>query len=219
MRAQFEGWRPFLLLAAPGVLLGVTGMTHPHRLDPSSAEHWFWMHVAGVFIFPLVGAALAWLVRGRRDPVAVAIMLTAFVYAILYTALDVVSGIGNGYTTWQLGEEAVPRPRAISLAFQIGTRMGDIGAWALFACAVLVTLDVLRRRGLHVVTVVPALLLLGGSWLIREEHIFWPGGAISCIAVGVATGMLGAIRPAGETAETSGPRAPRDTRTTPVSGG
>lgn len=218
MRAPSESWRPFLLLAAPGVLLGVTGMTHPHRLDPSTAEHWFWMHVAGVFVFPLVGAALAWLVRGRRDPLAVGIMATAFVYAILYTALDVVSGIGNGYTTWQLGDDAVPRPRAISLAFQIGTRMGDVGAWALFACAVLVTLDVLRRRGLEVLTVVPAILLLSGSWFIREEHIFWPGGAISCIAIGVATGLLGATGPVAETSVTGAQRPPGDARATPTNG-
>lgn len=218
MRAQLVGWRVFLLLAAPGVLLGVTGMTHPQRLDPDTAEHWFWMHVAGVFVFPLVGAALAWLVRGRRDLVAVGIMATAFVYAVLYTALDVVSGIGNGYTTWQLGEDAVPRPRAISLAFQIGTRMGDIGAWALFACAVLVSLDVLRRRGLGVITVVPVVLLVAGSWFIREEHIFWPGGAISCIAIGIATGMLGAIRPASEPSTTSGLPPSGDARATSAKG-
>ena len=218
MRAQLVGWRVFLLLAAPGVLLGVTGMTHPQRLDPDTAEHWFWMHVAGVFVFPLVGAALAWLVRGRRDLVAVGIMATAFVYAVLYTALDVVSGIGNGYTTWQLGEDAVPRPRAISLAFQIGTRMGDVGAWALFVCAVLVTFDLVRRRGLRVLTVAPAVLLLGGSWFIREEHIFWPGGVISCIAVGIATGLIGATRFDDEPAATSGLTSPGGARTTSGTG-
>ncbi len=186
-------WQICAALAAPGVLLGLTGMTHPHRLSPQTAEHWFWMHLAGVFVFPLVGLALAWFVRGRRDLLALGVIGTAFVYATLYTALDVVSGIGNGYVTWQLGDDAEPRPRAVSLAFRIGTMMGDVGAWALLAAAVLVVIDVFRRHGARLGTVVPAALLVAGSWFLRSEHIFWFWGSMSCLAIGVGTGWLAAV--------------------------
>ncbi len=185
--------RTFVLLAAPGVLLGLTGMTHPRGLNPHSAEHWFWMHVAGVVVFPLVGVAVAWLVRGRRDPLAITVLAAAYVYATFYTALDVISGIGNGYVTWQLGEAAVPRPASISLAFKIGTIMGDIGAWALLLAAVLISIDTLRRSPVRLAAVLACALLVAGSFLLRPEHIFWPWGALACIAIGLGTGWLGLL--------------------------
>ncbi len=185
--------KTFLLLAAPGVMLGAVGMTHPHRLSPDSAEHWFWMHLVGVFVFPLVGLALYWLVRGRRDVLAIGVLFGVCVYATLYTALDVVSGIGNGYVTWQLGEDADPRPAAVSLAFRIGTKMGDVGAWALFLAAVLIAIDVLRRHGARLGTILPLVVLLAGSFVLREEHIFWFWGSMSCLAIGVGTGWLGVL--------------------------
>ncbi len=188
----------FALLAAPGVLLGATGMTHPNGLNPDSAEHWFWMHVVGVVVFPLVGVALAWLVRSRRDPLAIAVIVAAYVYATFYTALDVISGIGNGYATWQLGDAAVPRPASISLAFKIGTMLGDIGAVALLIAAVLLTIDEFQQRPVVLsASVVACGLVTVGSYLVREEHIFWPWGALSCIAIGLGTGWLGVLRDSG----------------------
>lgn len=186
-------WMTFPLLAAPGVLLGVVGATHPPGLNPETAQHWYLMHVAGVLVFPLVGVALAWLVRGRRDLLAVGVVLSAYVYATFYTALDVISGIGNGYVTDQLGADAVPRPAAISLAFRIGTMLGDVGAWSLFLGAVLLTIDMVRRQAVGVSVVLPAVLLLLGSWFLRDEHIFWPWGVLSCFAIGLGTGWLGIL--------------------------
>lgn len=188
-------WRTFALLAAPGVLLDVVGATHPSGLNPDTARHWFLMHLAGVLVFPLVGVALAWLVRGRRDLLAIGVVVTVYTYATFYTALDVISGIGNGYVTDRLGADAVPRPPSISLAFHIGTMLGDVGAWALFAGAVLVTIDGIRRHGVGL-TVLPAVLLLLGSWFLRAEHIFWPWGVLSCFAIGIGTGWLGVLRAA-----------------------
>lgn len=186
--------RRFTLLAAPGVLLGIVGATHPRGLNPDTAQHWFLMHLAGVLVFPMVGVALAWLVRGRRDLLAVGVALSAYVYATFYTALDVISGIGNGYVTDQLGNDAVPRPPAISLAFRIGTRLGDVGAWALLLAAALLAVDVIRRHGLGPSIGLPAALVLLGAWFLRGEHIFWPWGVLSCFAIGVGTGWLGLLR-------------------------
>ncbi|MEP6816003.1 MAG: hypothetical protein ABI873_10675, partial [Marmoricola sp.] len=175
------------LLAAPVLLLGIVGTTHPMHLTPATAHHWFAMHLAGLFVVPLIGVALAWLVRGRRDLVAVVAVVAAYVFATAYSALDVISGIGNGYVIDRLGV-GTPRPTAVNLMFHIGTQLGDVGAWALFAGAVLVGADAVRRHGAGAAP--PTLLLLAGSWFLRTQHIFPPLGVLSCVAIGVGTGWL-----------------------------
>ncbi len=104
-----------------------------------------------------------------------------------------VSGIGNGWVTWQLGDEADPRPRAVSLVFRLGTMMGDVGAWALFGAAVLIAVDVLRRHGAQVGSLLPLTLLLAGSFVLREEHIYPLWGSMSCLAIGLGTGWLATL--------------------------
>lgn len=181
-------WREAVLLGAPGVLLGIVGTTHPMHLTPSTAHQWFVIHVGGLFVFPLVGVAVAWLVWGRRDLLALGVVAASYVFAVCYTALDVVSGVGNGYVTDRLGAAAVPRPDAVTLAFHIGSRLGDVGAWALFVAGVLLGVDAVRRHGGR--SAPPILLLLVGSWLLRTDHIMLPWGAPACVAIGVGTGWL-----------------------------
>jgi hypothetical protein len=180
-----------LLLAAPGVALGIVGATHPMHLTPATAHHWFVMHLAGMFVFPLVGAALVSLVRRRRDPLALVVMVASYGYAVLYTALDVVSGVGNGYVTEHLGAGAVPRPRSVTLAFRMGTSMGDVGAWCLLVAALALTADVVRRVG--AVALLPGLVVAVGAWFLRSQHIFWPWGVLSCLAIGIGTGGLALV--------------------------
>ena len=175
------------VLAAPGLALGLAGLFHPHHLGIDTAERWTMLHVAGLFVFPLVGVALVVLVAGRNDPVAWLVRLTAFGYAAAYSALDVISGIGAGYVTWRLGAD-VARPDEVRYLFVIGGRFGEVGAWALVACAVLVAADALRRRGL---VAAPGVLLVPGALLVHADHIFAPTGALGMALIGLATGWLG----------------------------
>ncbi len=46
-----------IVFASPGVALAVLGATHPAQLTYTSSAHWTVMHVIGLFVFPLVGAA------------------------------------------------------------------------------------------------------------------------------------------------------------------
>ena len=62
-----------LLLALPGLLLAVAGLVHPHHLMYATSTRWWTLHVAGLLVFPLVGWALAALVRGRTDGLAWAV--------------------------------------------------------------------------------------------------------------------------------------------------
>ncbi len=111
------------VFAAPGVALAVVGATHPIRLTFETSGRWTVIHVIGLLVFPLVGAALVGLVWPRRDPLAVAIALAAYVYATAYTALDVVSGIGAGFVTYRAG--AGERPEEVRVLYEIGSRLGE----------------------------------------------------------------------------------------------
>lgn len=174
------------LAALPGLALAVTGLLHPHHLTSTTAERWWMLHVAGLLVFPLVGLALVGLVRGRADPVALLVRVTAYVYATFYTALDVVSGIAAGFVTDRLGP-GVDRPEEVKLLFRIGTPLGEVGSCALLACVAVVAADQLRRHGL---AVAPAILLLPGAWLVHSDHIFAPEGAIGMLLIGLTTGWL-----------------------------
>jgi hypothetical protein len=183
--SRSRAWLP-VLLALPGLSLALAGLFHPHHLDYDTAQRWYLLHLPGLLVFPLVGAALAALVRGRTDAVAWLVRLTAYVYATCYTALDVVSGIGAGYVTRQLGPD-VPRPEAVSLMFRIGTPLGEVGSWALLGCCAVLALDQLRRRGLPGA---PGLLLVVGAWLVHSDHIFAPVGVAGMALLGATTGWL-----------------------------
>ncbi|QYJ03495.1 hypothetical protein KUV85_14330 [Nocardioides panacisoli] len=179
--------------AGPGLALAAAGLFHPHSLNPSSAPTWFWLHVAGLAVFPLVGVALAMLVRGRTDPLAWVVRLGAYVYATFYTALDVISGIAAGYVTNELGA-GVPRPDEVRLLFRIGTPLGEVGSWALLLVAVVLLVDAVRRHGGPGAL---ALLLLPGAWLVHVDHIFSPGGAAGMALIGLGTAAIARLEQPG----------------------
>jgi hypothetical protein len=170
------------LLALPGLALAAAGLFHPHHLTYDTSWRWYTLHLPGLLVFPLVGLALAELVRGRSDPVAWLVRLSAYVYATFYTALDVVSGIAAGYVTHELGP-GVPRPAAVSLLFRIGTPLGHVGSVALIVCAALLTVDQLRRSRAWLVV-----LLVPGAVLVHLDHIFSPKGVAGMVLLGLGTG-------------------------------
>lgn len=179
--------RRLVLLALPGVALGVTGATHPVSLSPATAQHWWLMHLAGMFVFPLVGIALISLVWGRRDPLALVLQAGAFVYAVCYSALDVISGVTAGWVTDRLGP-GEPRPDEVRYVFEIGGRIGDVGEWGLLVGAGAACVEVARRTGWP--ALVGAVPLLLGTWWLLEDHIFPPYGALGAALVGLGTAGL-----------------------------
>jgi hypothetical protein len=178
-----------VLCALPGLLLGVAGLWHPSHLNATTAHTWWTLHVAGLFVFPLVGVALMALVWARRDVVAVLVVLTAYVYATAYSSLDVISGIGAGYVTDHLPSGA-PRPDEVRSLFAIGTPLGHIGSTALILAALLVTFDAIRRVGARGTV---GLLAVLGALLLHRFHIYPPWGSAGIALVGLGTGMLVAV--------------------------
>lgn len=184
-----------LLLALPGLAVAVVGLTHPHHLTADTAGRWFTIHVLGLVAFPLVGLAIAALVRGRADPVAWLVRIGAYTFVTFYTALDVISGIAAGYVTRELGP-GVPRPESVSLLFDIGTPLGEVGSWALLATGLLLLADGVRRRGAPAAV---AVLLPAGAWLVHTDHIFSPWGALGTALLGLGTGALAWVLDPSET--------------------
>ncbi len=178
-----------VLCALPGLVLGVAGLWHPSHLDATTAHTWWTLHVAGLFVFPLVGVALMALVWGRRDVLAVLVVLTAYVYATAYSALDVLSGIGAGYVTDHLPAGA-PRPDEVRSLFAIGTPLGHLGSTALILTGLLVTLDAVRRVGARGLV---GLLVVLGAVLLHRFHIYPPWGSTGIALVGLGTGGLAAV--------------------------
>jgi hypothetical protein len=178
------------LAAAPAATLAVAGLLHPHHLTTATADTWLLLHLAGLFVFPLVGAGLVVPLAGRGDPVAWLVRVAAYVYATAYTALDVVSGIGAGWVTSRLPDGA-SRPQEVSWLFRIGTPIGEVGSWALILATVVLVLDALRRRGF---AALPLALLPAGAWAVHADHIFAPVGALgmALLAAGTVLAVLGA---------------------------
>ena len=180
--------RPLALpLAVPGLILAGVGVFHPHHLTYATSYRWYALHVAGLLLFPLVGLALAALVRGRRDPLAWLVRLAVYTYATFYSALDVISGIAAGYVTHELGP-GVPRPDEVRLLFRIGTPLGDVGSWALLVGVAVLAADQVVRHGAPALV---GLLLVPGAWLVHTGHIFSPDGVIGMVLLGVGTGLVG----------------------------
>jgi hypothetical protein len=178
-----------VLCALPGLALGVAGLWHPTHLNATTAHTWWTLHVAGLFFFPLVGVALMALVWGRRDAVAVLVVLAAYVYAAAYSALDVLNGIGAGYVTDHLPAGA-PRPDEVRSLFAIGTPLGHIGSVALILATLLVTFDAVRRIGARGAF---GLLAVVGAVLVHRFHIYPPWGSSGIALVGLGTGALAAL--------------------------
>jgi hypothetical protein len=181
--------RAALLCALPGLVLGVAGLWHPAHLNAGTAQRWWVLHVAGLFVFPLVGAAIAALVWRRRDVTAVAVLVLAYVYATAYSALDVISGIAAGFVTSRL-PAGTPRPDEVRSLFAIGSPLGYVGSVALVVAAALLTLDAVRRHGPRGAV---GLLVVVGALMLHRWHIYPPYGSAGIALVGVGTGALAAI--------------------------
>lgn len=182
-------WLWALLFALPGVLLAAVGVTHPHHLTADTASYWWQLHVALAPLFPLLGLALAALVTGRRDPLAWAVRVLAYGYAVFYTALDMLAGVATGYSVdlaIRVGDG--PAPAALPRLYGIGNDLGEIGTWALLAAAVLVAADAVRCAGLRALP--PGLLLVIASVSFLDSHIYRWRGVVTVLLIGVATGWL-----------------------------
>src|SRR6186713_1678765 len=85
-----------LLVAGPPLLLAGLGLAHPMDLTADSAGRWRDLHTVLLPIFPLLALGPWLIVRAEHWSVRWLVGLLGFVYAVFYTALDVLAGIAAG---------------------------------------------------------------------------------------------------------------------------
>lgn len=166
-----------LAVAGPPLLLAGLGLAHPTDLTDASAGGWQGLHTLLLPIFPLLALA-PWLVTRRQHPALgrVAAVL-GYVYAVFYTALDVLAGIGAGAL------QGAGAGDQTSVMFAQGNDLSTYGVWAYMAAAVLASGVALRRA--HLAALPGAVLVVAGAWSFLGSHIYWPVGVLTMIALAV----------------------------------
>lgn len=191
---------PWIAVALPPLALAIFGISHPIHLTAVTAEYWRNLHIATLPIFPLLGFAPWLVIRGYDAFLSWLVGILGFGYAAFYAALDVLSGIGAG------GLQLDRMGMATSTVFGLGNRLGFIGSAAFIAACAITGLATFRRYG--PLTAPGSLLVLVGSYLFLNDHIFFPVGVIGqlCIAIGWCA-VLFAISRSVERARPTLPRA------------
>ncbi|MDO9377962.1 MAG: hypothetical protein Q7T56_03860 [Nocardioidaceae bacterium] len=173
------------------VALTIAGATHPAHLTADSAGWWRDLHVIMLPLFPLLGLSVWALLHRVRDGVdgwlAIVARVLAFVYAMFYTGLDVLAGIGAGALTEHrnMGNDI---GSANSVMFFQGNILADVGTWSLLVAFALVGVVHLRRVG--PLSVVGTVVLLGASYSFTTSHVYWPRGVLTMIAFGIGVAVL-----------------------------
>lgn len=192
------------LVALPGLALAAAGLTHPHLLTVASARDWWTLHVALLPVFPLLAGALLLLLRGDGSPLAWAARIAGYGFAVGYTALDAIDGIGAGLVVDAAG---TPQDAITGRMFEIGDRLGRAGIWALVLAVALTAAALWPRRGVWVLPGVVLFVL--GARLFYVHHIFTPDGAWGMVLIAAGTAALALAPERAPTVSRPGsPRAP-----------
>lgn len=186
-----------LLVALPALLVAGIGLAHPVLLTPETAERWRLAHLLLLPGFPLVAAAVWFVLRVEPGPAAWGARLLAAAYALLYGALDSIAGIGAPQQVIRTAERGDPRPPIEDL-YEVGDALGRLGVYALAAAAALAAL-VLYRRSRSVLAPVGGAIVVLACWPFLQHHVFPPRGVLAMATIGVGLGLLEAarVRPAG----------------------
>jgi hypothetical protein len=183
----------YAAVALPPLALAIIGVTHPQHLTMASALYWRNLHVITLPIFPLLGFA-PWLIVRFRHNLALswASAILGFVFAVFYTGLDVLAGIGAG------GLKLDSMGMATSTVFGLGDSLGRIGAIALIVAVLLAGIVSILSAGAWAIP--GSVLVLAGSICLWRNHIFFPIGVLGqvLLAAGWITLILALRRKSNE---------------------
>jgi hypothetical protein len=171
-----------IAVAVPHLVIAAVGLTHPARLTVDSAHHWQVMHTVLLPLFPLLALG-PWLVARAVDArSSVIVGVIAFVYACFYTALDILAGIGGG---------AIKAAEAggLGIIFPVAQDLGAIGSYAHLAATALAAGLAIRVTGLAR-GLSGALLVLAGSVLFWQEHVYRPWGVLAMVLLAAGWSWL-----------------------------
>ncbi len=180
------------MIVGPAVVLAAVGVTHPHHLTPHTAAYWARLHTLLLPVFPLLGVSVWLLLAGTTGPLEWAARVAAYGYAAFYTALDLLAGVAAGTLVRRFsGQGVTAETPQVQALFEVGNDLGDIGSWCFLLACVLVLVVLLRRSGPAVLP--GGALLVGGAIGFMNNHIYWPGGVVSMVALAVGFGWLAVV--------------------------
>jgi hypothetical protein len=176
-------------VTVPSLVLALIGLlVHPSHLDIGTAHRWAVLHIALLPVFPLVAAGFLVPLLGRPRGVATVVArIAAFCYACFYTGLDAVAGIAAG-TLVHRSAQPVDRGMLVDPLYEVGNRLGRIGAGAFIVAAVAACAALWGRHGVRVVPGGVVLVIAGWSFL--DSHIFWPRGVFTMLGFAVGFALL-----------------------------
>jgi hypothetical protein len=176
-------------VTVPSLVLALVGMlVHPSHLDAGTAQRWAVLHIALLPVFPLVAAGFVVPLLGRPGGVATVVAwVAAFVYACFYTGLDAVAGIAAG-TLVHHSAQPVDRGLLVDPLYEVGNRLGRIGAGAFIVAAAATCVALWGRHGVRVVP--GGVVLVVAGWSFLDSHIFWSRGVFTMLGFAVGFALL-----------------------------
>ena len=177
-----------LLVAGPALVAGLLGTLHPIFLTPDTADRWQLAHYLLLPVFPLITVSVWLLLRRESGPVAWAARLLAAGFALGYTALDSIAGLGAPEQVRGAAERGEPDPPVTDL-FAVGDPLGHLGVLALAVSVVLTAALLLRRSG-SVLAPVGAAVAVAGCWFVYRHHVFPSRGVLGMVALSAGLALL-----------------------------
>lgn len=188
-----------LVVAGPALLAGALGTLHPIFLTPDTAARWQLAHYLLLPVFPLLAVSL-WVLLHREDgPAAWAARVLAVVYAVGYTALDAIAGLGAPEQVRGTAGRGEPAPPVTDL-FAVGDPLGHLGVLA-FAIAGALTGGLLLARSRSPLAPIGAVLVVVGSGFVYRHHVFPPRGVLGMVVIAAGLAALALVEVRGPAAQ------------------
>jgi hypothetical protein len=184
-------WRLVPLVVAAPIVLAAAGLFHPDDLTTDTAIAWRSLHLALLPVFPLLAAGPVLLLRGIGGPVAAIARVAAYSYAVFYTALDAIAGIGAGAVAASTEEDIETVEPPLHALFEIGNTLGLIGSASFLLAAAATSVALVQRYGRRAVPGAVVFLLASMPFLF--SHIYWPIGGLTLLGMALGLGLLAGV--------------------------
>jgi hypothetical protein len=184
-------WLMVVVAAVPGLVLAVAGLFHPAQLTPATAPLWWQLHIALLPVFPLLAVGIVALLRGERGWLPWLARVAAYVYAVYYTGLDTLAGIGAG-----LAVDTGPGGSPVALRLlAVGNELAVYGVHAYLVAALATAVVLVRRDGVRAAP--GAVLLVAAAVPFLQSHIYWPVGGTAMLGIAAGGALLEWARASG----------------------
>lgn len=178
-----------VLVVLPPLAVAAAGLAHPVFLTPDTAARWEAVHLVLLPLFPLLGATTWLLLLGRPGALAWLARAAGAAFAVLYTALDSIAGIGAGHQMAATAARGDVRPPVEDL-YDVGDPLGAVGV-VLLAVGLALTAVVLWRAARSPLAALGGVVAVAACWPFLRYHVFPPRGVLALVLLAGGLALLG----------------------------